>query len=116
MPTEQALPKDHPALSAFETYKHSDEFRNSFKWAADVQHRTGSMWAAFWAGYMAAQGPDAGKVTGLWLRREGDSTIVYVEKDDGKRYEAIREHWDGAFSHHISASGLAGLHKLDHIT
>lgn len=54
-------------------------------------------------------------VVGIWLRREGDYTIVYVEKEDGKRYEAIREHWDGAFSHHISASGLAGLHRLDHI-
>jgi hypothetical protein len=55
-------------------------------------------------------------VMGIWLRREGDSMVVYVEKDDGKRYEAIREHYDGPFSHHISEHGLASLHKLDHIT
>jgi hypothetical protein len=54
MPIEQALQKDHPALTAFEVYKRSDDFRNSFKWAADVEHRVGSMWAAFWEGYQAA--------------------------------------------------------------
>lgn len=53
-------------------------------------------------------------VMGIWLRREGDYAVVYVEKD-GKRYEAIREHYEGAFSHHISEHGLAGLHKLDEI-
>lgn len=55
-------------------------------------------------------------VMGIWLRREGDDVIVYVEKEDGKRYEAIREHVHGPFSHHISEHGLAGLAKLDHIT
>lgn len=51
-------------------------------------------------------------IKGIWLRREGDYAVVYVEKD-GKSYEAIREHIDGPFSHHISERGLAGLHKLD---
>ena len=56
-------------------------------------------------------------IMGIWLRREGDYAIVYVEKD-GKRYEAIREYIgpiENTFSHHISEHGLAGLHKLDHI-
>jgi hypothetical protein len=53
-------------------------------------------------------------IMGIWLRREGDYAVVYVEKD-GKRYEAIREHYEGAFSHHISEHGLAGLHKIDQI-
>lgn len=56
-------------------------------------------------------------IMGIWLRREGDCAVVYVEKD-GKRYEAIREHIgpiDATFSHHISEHGLASLHKLDHI-
>ena len=56
-------------------------------------------------------------IMGIWLRREGDYAVVYVEKD-GKRYEAIREYIgpiDCTFSHHISEHGLAGLHKLDEI-
>jgi hypothetical protein len=59
------------------------------------------------------EGP-AVSIMGIWLRREGDCVVVYVEKD-GKRYEAIREHYDGPFSHHISEHGLAGLHKLDEV-
>jgi hypothetical protein len=51
-------------------------------------------------------------IKGIWLRREGDYAVVYVEKD-GVSYEAIREHVDGPFSHHISEHGLADLHKLD---
>lgn len=54
-------------------------------------------------------------VKGIWLRREGNDVVVYVEKADGKRYEAIREFIDTSFSHHISEHGLAGLTKLDHI-
>ena len=57
-------------------------------------------------------------IMGIWLRRVGDYAVVYVEKD-GRRYEAIREYIgpiDGTFSHYISEHGLAGLHKLDHIT
>lgn len=52
-------------------------------------------------------------VKGIWLRREGDYAVVYVEKADGKSYEAIRERYDGNFSHHISEWGLAGFIKLD---
>lgn len=54
-------------------------------------------------------------IMGVWLRREGDHAVVYVEKADGKSYEAIRERYDGNFSHHITEHGLAGLTKLDHI-
>ena len=52
-------------------------------------------------------------IKGIWLRREGDYAVVYVEKEDGKSYEAIREFVDGQFSHHITEHGLAGLTKLD---
>lgn len=54
MPTEQAYPKDAPVMQAWEKYRTSDEFRNSFKHAADVEYRTGSMWGAFDAGFRAA--------------------------------------------------------------
>lgn len=59
-----------------------------------------------------SKGP-AVPIIGIWLRREGDCAVVYVTKEDGKSYEAIREHYDGAFSHHISEHGLAGLTKRD---
>jgi hypothetical protein len=65
MPAEQALPKDHPLMKAWEKYKASEGYANSLKWArtARVQdhpdgamtltypHTEGSMWAAFCAGY-----------------------------------------------------------------
>lgn len=60
------------------------------------------------------RGP-AVQITGIWLRREGNYAVVYVEKD-GKSYEAIKEYIgpiDCTFSHHISEHGLATLHKLD---
>ena len=48
------VPADHPMMKAWETYRKTEDFRNSVKWAADVEHRTGSMWAAFVAGFEAA--------------------------------------------------------------
>lgn len=54
MSEETPLPKDHPMMVAWDTYRATEEYRNSFKWASDVQHRPGSMWAAFMTGYMAA--------------------------------------------------------------
>jgi hypothetical protein len=56
MPIEKAYEKSHPIMLAWEKYRSSDDFRNSFKHAADVEHRTGSMWAAFEAGFLAASG------------------------------------------------------------
>lgn len=53
--TEGAVPADHPMMIAWEKYKTSPEYANSFKWAQHKQHRTGSMWAAFVEGYKAAQ-------------------------------------------------------------
>jgi len=54
MPVEAAVPADHPMMLAWEAYRQTDEYRHSFKWASDVQHRPGSMWAAFVAGFNAA--------------------------------------------------------------
>lgn len=50
----QQCPPDSPLMKAWEEYRRGEDFRNSFKWAADVEHRTGSMWAAFMAGFNAA--------------------------------------------------------------
>lgn len=47
------VPNDHPLMTAWKAYKSSDDYRNSFKWAAEAQHREGSMWAAFSAGFLA---------------------------------------------------------------
>lgn len=48
-------------------------------------------------------------IKGIWLRREGNYAIVEVEYPDGSKREAIREFYDGNFSHYISEHGLAGL-------
>ena len=53
MPVEAPLPKGHPLLEAWEAYQLSDEYANSFRWAAEKEHRAGSMWAAFMNGWNA---------------------------------------------------------------
>lgn len=47
-------------------------------------------------------------LTNVWLMREGDYAVLYVERD-GNYYEAIREHLDSNFSHNISAEGIRHL-------
>jgi hypothetical protein len=54
MPVETPLPKDSPIMLAWEAYKSGDDYANSFKWAERTEHREGSMWAAFLAGWRAA--------------------------------------------------------------
>jgi hypothetical protein len=53
MPEEELLPKDHPMLKAFEAYKASPEYANTFKHAEQPEHRDGSLWAAFVQGWTA---------------------------------------------------------------
>lgn len=49
----QALSKSDPRVKAWEEYQASDNYKNSFHWAAQDAHRKGSMWAAFIAGWHA---------------------------------------------------------------
>lgn len=55
MPDEAPAPKDHPMLIAWEKYKLTDEYANSFSWGRHEQHRAGSLWASFVAGWEAVQ-------------------------------------------------------------
>ncbi len=55
-------------------------------------------------------------IMGIWLRKEGDYTNVYIAREDGKFYLAISEYSgpsDNTFSHHISEHGLANQLPLD---
>jgi len=71
------LPDDSPLMIAWNAYRATDGYANVLKWARHVKvqeretnalieiqhpHTEGSLWAAFMAGYKAAQGPtgDAG--------------------------------------------------------
>ncbi len=47
-------------MREWEKYNKSEEYANSFRWAAHEEHRQGSMWAAFMAGFLAAN-PDGAK-------------------------------------------------------
>lgn len=49
------MPEDHPMRVAFEAYRSTESYANTFRWAEYPQHRTGSLWAAFNAGYEAAK-------------------------------------------------------------
>lgn len=51
---QRSLSKTDPRMIAWEDYKQSDAYANSFKWAERPEHRDGSMWASFLQGYEAA--------------------------------------------------------------
>ncbi len=59
MPIERAVDRDEPVYKAWNIYKETDDFKNSLKWTMDKslqgmaheQTCTGSLWAAFVAGY-----------------------------------------------------------------
>lgn len=57
MPTMQQLPPDAPLMLAWKAYQVTEDYANSFQWAAQEKHRAGSMWAAFMAGWLAAEMP-----------------------------------------------------------
>jgi len=46
------------------------------------------------------------EIMGISLRREGDYIIVYVEREDGKEVEVIREFAEGPISHNVSEHGI----------
>ena len=70
MPNQAQVPDDDPMMIAWEAYRATEEARNTFKWARHIEvaqgdalqgqiivshpHTTGSLWAAFVAGYQAA--------------------------------------------------------------
>lgn len=79
MSTQQALPKDHPLMLAWEAYKQTEEYKNAKHWALTIQpmiqatdpeaerkryslmpieqrerHIEGSLWAMFYAGWNRA--------------------------------------------------------------
>lgn len=49
-----ALSKDDPRIVAWERYRATPDYGVSFRWAQFEEHREGSMWAAFLAGYETA--------------------------------------------------------------
>lgn len=58
MSEQSPVPEGHPMMQAWERYKASPEYANSFRWAAQEQHRDGSMWAAFVSGWQATDPRD----------------------------------------------------------
>lgn len=54
MPAMKEMPLTHPLRAAWESYKLSDDYANSRKWAAQPEHIEGSMWAVWLAAFNAA--------------------------------------------------------------
>lgn len=54
MSAEAEVPKGTPLRDAWEAYKASSEYSNSWQWAEHSKHRDGSMWAAFEHGWRMA--------------------------------------------------------------
>lgn len=50
----RALKDDEPIMVAWKRYQETDDYDNTFKWAAHSEHRKGSLWAAFMGGFLAA--------------------------------------------------------------
>lgn len=62
MSEQTPLPADHPIKVAWDKFRATDGYANTRRWAAHEKHVDGSLWAAFIAGYEAAQAdarPDA---------------------------------------------------------
>lgn len=55
IPTESPVPAGAPVLMAWEAYKATPEYANTRKWAAHEAHVDGSLWAAFYQGFMAGR-------------------------------------------------------------
>ena len=53
---QSPVPVGGPLMRAWNAYNATAEYANSWKWAEKPEHRAGSMWAAFEAGYRAAGG------------------------------------------------------------
>lgn len=82
-----ALPDDDPRVAAFATYRESEEYENTRKWALHERHVDGSLWAAFIAGWHA-------RSTGGDLVRED----LLAEADAELEAEAAREEEDHRYS------------------
>lgn len=54
MSTMSPVDPKAPLMIAWTAYKETEDYSNSFQWAAEAKHRDGSMWAAFMTGWMAA--------------------------------------------------------------
>jgi len=54
MTASSMIPKDHPCKIAWNSYKETDEYKNTRKWALHDEHVDGSLWAAFENGFRAA--------------------------------------------------------------
>lgn len=54
MNIQTEIPRTHPMRAAWEDYKQTDEYANTRKWARDVAHVDGSLWAAFCEGWKLA--------------------------------------------------------------
>lgn len=46
------LPSDHPMMTAWMEYRVTADYANSLAWCAHPEHREGSLWGAFTAGYV----------------------------------------------------------------
>jgi hypothetical protein len=68
------VPDDDPLMIAWKRYETSADYTNSFLWAAHEEHRNGSMWGAFSAGFMAA-----GK-----LREDLEQRLAFYVRDEDK--------------------------------
>lgn len=53
MTTEAQVPDGHPLRIEWDRYKETEEYANALRWAEKEPYRSGSMWAAFAAGWYA---------------------------------------------------------------
>lgn len=83
MTVDAALPKDHPAMVAWEAYRQTPDYENTLRWTAAPEHAPGSLFAAFWQGYNAAfSAPDADGLRAAVIR-----AIATVQVPGGLRHD-----------------------------
>lgn len=51
--TQAQLPKNDPRMLAWGRFQRTEDYVNTLDWAAEPEHRVGSMWRCFLEGYTA---------------------------------------------------------------
>jgi len=99
MPTEvmAMIPETDPLMIAWKSYSATEAYTNTRGWAANKMHVDGSLWAAFCAGWYAAQAkfcnmlPATPAVDGCQL--SGEKCAKYLDEEIEMAARDLPEGW-----------------------
>jgi hypothetical protein len=105
------VPANHPLMTAWNTYKASDDFEKTKRWAAIEAYTEGSLWAAFAAGFGAQPTQSAEAWPPRCARGNGrkgrcvEIAIREVETTMQPIGRALTAYWTPVCAHHLTTAG-----------